>query len=267
MAIEKRETQGSFITITGLKSEVMNAKDVDWNYPAPQFAYMNNIENPVGERITWYFWGIKYSIYDAKEYWKKLQVSINFIDAVTRELSTLRCNMSALMRSILNRLASQEKLGLIRIELWNVPSTDKDWNEDKTKRKAVASVFNDGQKITTKKLDFDEQVKAGTIKKIMNPQTGVENVVYHSVADIESAQWFDGMLLAIIEDLPLADLPPKLEAPEVEDGIFGDDDRSVEELTAVTQPTPVETPTTPAPVSTAPKPSVAVDPSAEDLPF
>lgn len=102
--------QGKIVTITGLKAETMETQDSEGQYPTPQFALISDISNPMGNFVCGYFNGCKKNVYKSDKYGDSLQAEISLIDAKTGEPAILRANITGVMRKILNKLASQDKL-------------------------------------------------------------------------------------------------------------------------------------------------------------
>lgn len=231
------QKQGKIVTITGLKAETMETQDAEGQYPTPQFALISDISNPMGNFVCGYFNGCKKNIYKSDKYGDSLQAEISLIDAKTGESAILRANITGVMRKILNKLASQDKLGFIKIELFNVPQFAKEWEvQDKTKRSAACAVYNNWEKIKETALDFEKELALWSIIQTKNKKGKLETD-YHDVTDIDNDKWHDIKLLKMLSNTPI-DMDCRIITDDVEvenDVMFGDDTPIVDGIKAKQQ--------------------------------
>lgn len=166
-------------TIIGLSQDDLNAEKV------PQFALISDRQTWLWNSIAWKLVDFELAVFQSKEYWDKLQ-AIFTIEEEWEEVK-IKCNMSWAVRTIMNKLASQDGIGNISIQLLNTKSDD--W-----KRRPWTVVTNNLQKIDKKYLENNDK----SILLFDNPKTWMQEKIWNSTKDFANkwykSKYFDVLL-------------------------------------------------------------------------
>lgn len=171
-------SNSTFYTIIWLSKESLES----WNQP--EFALISERSNWLGNSLKWVLIDFWFEVYNSDKYWSKLQAVFDIIE--DGKNTKLKVNMSSAIRSIINKLATQDKIGTIIIELLN--TTSKDWT-----RRPWTIVYNNWNKIVDRMLQNDDE----SIEHYTDKKTWKNEKIYHSIPD-RNEKWYDSQYFDII---------------------------------------------------------------------
>ncbi len=148
-----------------------------------QFVLTSDKETLLWDTIQWVLTDFYFDIFDW-DHWPKLQAIFSIIE--DWENVKLKANMSYLIRNIINKLSTQDKLGVITIKLIN--TTNQSWE-----RRWGTIIENDWKKVQSRLLENDDK----SIEFYTDKKTWKKEKLYHSIPD-RNEKWYDSQYFDII---------------------------------------------------------------------